>query len=208
MKQLADLFNQGGAVMWLIAGISVAAWVLAIKSWRTAKFMLSDLTQVKDFIYDVKGKNFSAGADGKMKSIFPLLNWITGEISANKVVDTIRRKENKLIIENELSGLERSLGLLASLAGVLPLLGLLGTVLGMLVTFGVIQRHGTGEPALMAEGIRQALLTTQAGLLAALPVLFFHHIVSSRLKEIDVELNLVFHKLEAIFKNNGNSRKS
>ena len=78
------------------------------------------------------------------------------------------------------------------------MLGLLGTVLGMLVTFGVIQSHGTGEPALLANGIRQALLTTQAGLWAALPLLFFHHAVSSRARVIKSQTDFVFGELETI----------
>jgi len=158
MKQIIELFNQGGVIMLLIAGVSVAAWLLAFKTWRNAKFMLNDLER----------KN--------------------------------QHKENKMIFDNEICKLEGSLSFLASLATALPLLGLLGTVLGMLVTFNVIQRYGTGEPGLLADGIRQALLTTQAGLLAALPVLFFHHIISSRLRKINSELNLVFHELERVRK--------
>ena len=174
MKQMIDLFNQGGIVLSLIAGVSFTAWLLAFMTWRKAKFILNDLTLAKDCIYDVC-----------MQS---------------------RRKENKMTFENKLSRLEGPMNLLAGLAAALPLLGLLGTVLGMLVTFNVIQRHGTGQPALLANGIRQALLTTQAGLLTALPVLFFHHVISSRLKKIGSELNLVFHELETVCRDNNQKK--
>ena len=150
--------------MLLIAGVSIIAWLLALKTWRKGKFMLNDLEH---------------------KS---------------------QRKENKMLFENELVKLEGAISFLAGLAAVLPLLGLLGTVLGMLVTFNVIQRYGTGQPALLANGIRQALLTTQAGLLAALPVLFFHHIISSTFRKIDSELNLVFHKQETLSKNSNRQK--
>ena len=52
-----------------------------------------------------------------------------------------------------------------------PLLGLLGTVTGMIGTFGVITEHGTGDPRLLSGGISEALLTTQFGLMVAIPAL-------------------------------------
>jgi biopolymer transport protein ExbB len=85
-------------------------------------------------------------------------------------------------VARHLSGLEQTLAIVGITASVLPMLGLLGTVWGMLVTFEVIQHHGSGQPRLMAQGIGQALLTTQAGLWAALPVLGLQHILRSRLR--------------------------
>lgn len=81
-------------------------------------------------------------------------------------------------------GLEQTLTVVAVMASVLPMLGLLGTVWGMLVTFEVIQQYGTGQPRLLARGIGQALLTTQAGLWAALPILGLHHILQSRVHRL------------------------
>jgi biopolymer transport protein ExbB len=70
--------------------------------------------------------------------------------------------------------LERSLSLLAALAGVAPLLGLLGTVSGMISTFDTIAAAGTGNPRLLSGGISEALLTTQLGLMVAIPLLLAH----------------------------------
>ena len=128
--------------------------------------------------------------------ILAFKTWRKGKGMLKDLERKSQRQENKMIFDNELTKLEGLLNFLAGLAASLPLLGLLGTVLGMLVTFNVIQRYGTGQPTLLADGIRQALLTTQAGLLAALPVLSFHHIISSQFRKIDSELNIVFHKLK------------
>ncbi len=70
--------------------------------------------------------------------------------------------------------LERSLSLLAALAGVAPLLGLLGTVSGMIATFDTISSAGTGNPRLLSGGISEALITTQLGLMVAIPLLLAH----------------------------------
>ena len=56
-------------------------------------------------------------------------------------------------------------------AVVAPLLGLLGTVRGMMRAFEAIQSYGAGEPGFLAGGISEALLTTEAGLVAALPLM-------------------------------------
>ncbi len=84
----------------------------------------------------------------------------------------------------ELPALEKGLSLLKLLAAVAPLLGLLGTVTGMIATFQSITLFGTGDPKLMAGGISQALITTVLGLVAAIPLLFMHNIVSSRSREL------------------------
>lgn len=62
------------------------------------------------------------------------------------------------------------LGTVAVLASLAPLLGLLGTVNGMMETFDVIHLFGASNPMLLADGISEALLTTQAGLLAGFPL--------------------------------------
>ncbi len=70
---------------------------------------------------------------------------------------------------------------LAVVATIAPLAGLLGTVLGMIEAFYVVAATGTlGDPALLADGISKALLTTAAGLSVALPAMGFHHYFKNR----------------------------
>ncbi len=83
-------------------------------------------------------------------------------------------------------GLDIRLAAIAVLAGVAPLLGLLGTVLGMIQTFEVISVFGTGNARAMAGGISVALITTQTGLLVAIPGL----LMSNRLGRMSRSLRL------------------
>lgn len=71
-------------------------------------------------------------------------------------------------------GLERYLNTLGTIAAVTPLLGLLGTVIGMIKAFAAITTHGVGNPTVLAGGISEALITTAAGLLVAIPSLIFY----------------------------------
>lgn len=68
----------------------------------------------------------------------------------------------------------RFLAVLNSVATVSPLMGLLGTILGMIIAFESIAASGTGDPRVVAGGISQALITTAAGLIIAVPALIFY----------------------------------
>lgn len=76
--------------------------------------------------------------------------------------------------------LERHLSSISAWISVAPLLGLLGTVIGMVQTFKVIMDFGVGNPALTAEGISVALLTTEAGLTVAFPVMIFLNFLTNK----------------------------
>ena len=76
----------------------------------------------------------------------------------------------------------RWLGTIQVITAILPLLGLLGTVSGMIKTFEVMTVFGTGNVRGMAEGISQALITTMAGLLAALSGMYFANDLKQRIR--------------------------
>ncbi|WNO60789.1 MotA/TolQ/ExbB proton channel family protein [Rheinheimera sp. MMS21-TC3] len=103
----------------------------------------------------------------------------------NKNVDAenLELKLDEAILR-EAPKVERGIGMIKLFAAVAPLLGLLGTVIGMIQTFQQITLYGTGDPKLMAGSISLALVTTALGLIAAIPLLFVHSLVSSKAKSI------------------------
>jgi biopolymer transport protein ExbB len=70
--------------------------------------------------------------------------------------------------------LERFLPWLAVTAAATPLMGLLGTVVGMIKTFTLITIFGSGDPKALSSGISEALVTTELGLVVAIPTLIIH----------------------------------
>lgn len=80
--------------------------------------------------------------------------------------------------------LERLLSVIAVTAATAPLLGLLGTVTGMINTFKLITIFGTGDAKSLSGGISEALITTEFGLVVAIPALIFHAFLSRRAKSI------------------------
>ena len=147
--------------MYGIAGVSLVAWFLSLRTWLLAGSLLRRLQKM---------------SHGRMGATPPSL-----DLFAVKT-QTVR--------------LGSGLWVVGTLAAVLPLLGLLGTVLGMLMSFEVIQVYGTSQPRLLAGGIGQALITTQAGLWTAVPVFFFHHIIRRRVRLIRNETEVFSHVMQ------------
>ena len=84
--------------------------------------------------------------------------------------------------------LERYLNALGTIAAVTPLLGLLGTVVGMISVFTNITTVGVGNPAQLAGGISQALITTAGGLCVAIPSLMFHRYFRAKVDALVVNM--------------------
>ncbi len=84
--------------------------------------------------------------------------------------------------------LDRYLSSLGTIASISPFLGLLGTVLGMIEMFAGISTHGVGDPAIVAGGIAQALITTAAGLGVAIPTVMFYRYFRVRVNELLLDM--------------------
>ena len=84
--------------------------------------------------------------------------------------------------------LERFLNSLGTIAAITPLLGLLGTVVGMIEVFTSITTYGVGNPAELAGGISQALITTATGLSVAIPTLMFHRFFRGKVDALVVAM--------------------
>lgn len=93
------------------------------------------------------------------------------------------------VILSEMVSIEKSRGWLVNMSQIAPLLGILGTVWGLVVAFIAIERTAATDPRNLANGIYQALITTVAGLLIAIPVLI-------ALEYIRKETNQILHLLD------------
>ena len=100
--------------------------------------------------------------------------------------------------------LEKRIGILATIATLTPLLGLLGTVSGMIKTFNVISVQGVGNPAPLAGGIAEALITTAIGLSIAIPTLVCYRIIKDKAESLIFEMEEYSIKIVEIMENYSN----
>ncbi|MFA0413926.1 MotA/TolQ/ExbB proton channel family protein [Vibrio renipiscarius] len=101
----------------------------------------------------------------------------------NRSVEALELRLLEAVVDEQ-THLEKGLSMLKLLAALAPMLGLLGTVTGMIETFQVITQFGNGDPKVMAGGISMALVTTVLGLIAAMPLLLAHNVLSSQAESI------------------------
>ncbi|MCX2757317.1 MotA/TolQ/ExbB proton channel family protein [Vibrio sp. Sgm 22] len=101
----------------------------------------------------------------------------------NQTVEALELRLLEAVVDEQ-THLEKGLSMLKLLAALAPMLGLLGTVTGMIETFQVITQFGNGDPKVMAGGISMALVTTVLGLVAAMPILLAHNILSTQAENI------------------------
>lgn len=104
----------------------------------------------------------------------------------------------------EVPKLERYLSALGTVATVAPLLGLLGTVTGIIRAFGVIGRLGVvGDPAQLAGGISEALITTAAGLIVSIPATIFYNYLVNKANHTIIRLEIRAGNLQGLLTGEG-----
>ncbi len=108
--------------------------------------------------------------------------------------------------EHEIFMLRRRLRALSVVAAIAPLLGLVGTIFGMIKAFQTVALSGEalGKTELLAEGIYEAMITTAAGLVVAIPALVIYHWFSGRIENLTREMDAVcLDAVESIAKATG-----
>lgn len=167
---LIGRIKQGALVGYIIIALAIIGLLLAI--WRLA-VLFSIRKKVENQI-----KQLDKPTDDN--PLGRILATATDEITDQ---ETLELKIDEAILK-EVPQLEKAQSMIKLFAAIAPLLGLLGTVTGMIATFQAITNFGTGDPKLMAGGISQALITTVLGLVAAIPLLLSHNLVSGQSKRL------------------------
>lgn len=102
--------------------------------------------------------------------------------------------------------LEKNVDILSTIANLTPLLGLLGTVSGMIKTFNAISVQGIGNPAPLAGGIAEALITTATGLCIAIPTLVCYRFLKDKASALIFEMEENSIRLVELMDNYSNSK--
>jgi biopolymer transport protein ExbB len=185
MQALFDYIRQGGVFIYpIVLGTLLALTLLIERAIFYIQTGANLSRQLRTFFQFLEKKDtgsarqYIGSQNGILKNVLSIAMAHTNE-SPERV-----QEKMEVVLTEQLPAYSRNLNLLASLAGLMPIFGLLGTVSGMIVTFRVISLHGTGDAQAMASGIAEALITTQAGLVAAAPIMLGHVLLTSRLKKI------------------------
>lgn len=173
---LTEYLRTGGMVMLPLVVVSLMMWWLIIERVLCFRRLHRD-TMTGALVKDCLAQNRPpAPVHGRGVTALVVAEFLarrSGRPALDRaIVDEIAQRLNR--------SLTHRLAAIGVLAAVAPLLGLLGTVSGMIATFDVLAVFGTGNAKAMAAGISQALITTQTGLLVAIPGLYMKGFLDRR----------------------------
>jgi len=194
--RIITLVQAGGFIMLPLGVILVWGFVLVFERLfayrRNRKKEVTTINEALALLEKDGREAARAIASGKQSVLMRIL----GRCLDSEYRD--RDEAEKAVMEQLLAEsphLDKHLNTLAVLAAAAPLLGLLGTVTGMISMFDAITKFGTGDPRLLAGGISEALITTQAGLAIAIPLLLLHNFIRNRRNAIQGDMEMYAMKI-------------
>ncbi|MEZ9777519.1 MotA/TolQ/ExbB proton channel family protein [Vibrio sp. 10N.261.54.A5] len=167
---LADRLQAGGVVGKVILGLLAIGLIIALVRGISLAIARQKIR--------AQLKNPEQAGDNPLGRVLAVYNK-----EQNQTVEALELRLLEAVVDEQ-THLEKGLSMLKLLAALAPMLGLLGTVTGMIETFQVITQFGNGDPKVMAGGISMALVTTVLGLVAAMPLLLAHNILSTQAENI------------------------
>jgi biopolymer transport protein ExbB len=184
-----ELVQAGGWLMVPILLCSVVAAAICVErfwSLREAQIVPKNLlAQVWNWI---RNNEMDSKKLRELRGGSPLGQILAAGISNHKRGRDQMKESIEEIASHVVHEMERYLNTLGTIAAITPLLGLLGTVIGMIKVFTAIKLEGTGNAAVLAGGISEALITTAAGLSVAIPSLFFSRFFQRRVDELVITM--------------------
>lgn len=192
MPELIQLMMRGGPIMYLIVVVSLGSLTVFFwKLWETRRSVVIPDEALEGVLAGIKDSDLrrSAAAAGDQSSFGRIVQRVLADREAPE--ESIRREAEDLG-KREFAALERYVGVPGTIATITPLLGLLGTIIGLIAMFQGVNAEaleaGAVSAGTMADGIWQALLTTAAGLTAAIPSFIGYRLLVARIDRLALEL--------------------
>lgn len=204
---MLEIFVKGGIIMYFILLLSLIAVVIIIERLLYFRHIRVD---EESLIRRLK----NALEKGHHDEALSICEQYPSPITNLMRVGIEYRRQSKQVIREaildaaslETPKLERSLSALGTIATLAPLLGLLGTVTGNIRAFGVLGQFGAvGDPSLLARGIAEALITTAAGIIVAIPAIIFYNYLVTKVNHIILRLENRVNELVLLLEGSPNA---
>lgn len=184
-ETLIEHIKKGGPVMWPIFILAGAALCVGLLKWLSMAFIRSpSQKRIAGLLKAVSARHQKAAVEAARTIRGPVGEML---VVGAEHLDQPRELVEEVMYEKVLSmrlKLERFLPFIAISASAAPLLGLLGTVTGIINTFKLITVFGSGDVKTLSAGISEALITTEYGLIVAIPSLLIHAFLSRKARGV------------------------
>ncbi len=178
---MIELLQQGGPIMAIIVLLSLVGTVIIIERLLFfRKIRVDEEKMISRLKSALEKGHFDEAVSICDNNPAPITNLMKVGIEHRNFSESEIKESIMNAANLEIPRLERYLPALGTVAHIAPLLGLLGTVTGNIEAFGVLGQFAAGgDPRALANGIAEALLTTAAGIVVAVPaIIFYNHLVS------------------------------
>lgn len=174
INAIHQTLHEGGLTLWALLALAVAIYSILFKLW----LMLRETRR------DVAAKTW-------LRS-----HQMGEELPWNRQVPDRREVQRSYAAMelDQMARIERRLPFVAVMVSSAPLIGLMGTVLGMLITFSGLALGNAAPIDTVSTGISKALVTTQAGLVVAIPAAFLLGLLKRRTETVHLELQQQLHE--------------
>lgn len=182
---LLERLQQGGVVMIPLLLIGVGCLIIIVRRALALRRMDIDIDQPLDRIIQALHTKDVETARTTAEALNAPWQPVLTDAVTHRAADRVYLEEilmDRIVMQRPM--VTKQLGALAICAAAAPLLGLLGTVTGMIHTFQLITVFGTGDARSLSGGISEALITTQTGLIIAVPALLAHAYLMRRARNI------------------------
>lgn len=184
-----ELVKAGGWMMLPILLSSVAAMAIVAERLWTLRLSRVAPPQLLGQVWkQIKDKKMNSQALKDLRASSPLGEVLAAGLANSKHGREIMKECIEEAASRVIHELERYLNALGTIAAMAPLLGLLGTVFGMIQIFSAFMGDGMANAPMLAGGISKALITTAAGLIVAIPAVFFHRYLLRRVDELVIAM--------------------
>lgn len=185
---ILEFISKGGIVMYPLLMITFLAFTFSFDRYfalRRNRSFKGSIDKVRELLKEGKFEEAEQLVANKNGAIPRLLEKGIYYIHHEESLVEDRLKE---LIYEEMIDLEKHLPTISTFAGLMTLMGLLGAVTGMISVFNDIAMVGTGNAQAVARGLSEVLVSTQTGLAAAIPTLYFHNHLSIMVDQIVLDL--------------------
>lgn len=184
-----ELVKAGGWMMLPIILSSIAALgIIAERLWTLRANRVAPPHLLGQVWLWIKEKQLNSQKLKELRLSSPLGEVLAAGLANSKHGRDVMKECIEEAAARVIHELERYLNTLGTIAAMAPLMGLLGTVFGMIQIFSSFTGSGLTNAGSLAGGISTALITTAAGLIVAIPALFFHRFLVRRVDELVVSM--------------------
>lgn len=199
---MLDYLKVGGPILYLLLIISVFALGIILERcfyfYKNQRYLSqNEKATILEAVSENKtGEVLEYVGNIKVGTALVIKNFFAQYVPG-KTIDQLH-EELRIVACEEIGKFSKYLVTLEIIAFVSPMLGMLGTVTGMINSFSQIAMQGSGNPQIVAAGISEALLTTAAGLMIAIPAAVIYNILNKKISEMEEAIDFMGTKIISI----------